>query len=318
MTEPPTRPDATPAGAAARCAIHPDVVAYATCSRCGNYTCERCREAQSTTLCLSCRVRTAAAGPFPYSRDHWSLDGLISLSLSRWKQHWGLFVLLSGAGLCLVYGSMFAFILFSTRAPSVGRGWLALALHQAAPQVVTSVLQLCMELSLFGLSLDVLEGRPASLVAALARLRRLPEALLQLCITYAAFGALLGAFGLAAWKAGASQLWFVGLVALVAAPPTVYVGLGFVFAQISLVADPNATAWSAMRSSWTIVSGRRWAVLGVSVVAGIFACLGLFACGVGFVASLPLGTLLYSALFLALKTETTADRNVFASPQWPL
>ncbi|HEX4351451.1 MAG TPA: hypothetical protein VHZ95_01030, partial [Polyangiales bacterium] len=79
-----------PAGA--RCAHHPEREAERTCVRCGNYMCRECISASSDGICLFCASRLGAgAGPsaaFPYSRDHYTFDGLLNLALSRWKQNW--------------------------------------------------------------------------------------------------------------------------------------------------------------------------------------------------------------------------------------
>jgi uncharacterized membrane protein YhaH (DUF805 family) len=57
----PTRPVTLQAGA--RCASHPEVEAFTTCTRCGDYACVNCIGVGSVGMCDACRSRTNAASP---------------------------------------------------------------------------------------------------------------------------------------------------------------------------------------------------------------------------------------------------------------
>lgn len=300
-----------------RCAVHPSLTAIATCARCGNFACDSCIGEQANGLCLACRARAGQGGAFAYSREHWTLDGLLSLSLTRFKQHWPPLALLCGGGVMVLYGLTVGAALWigtfagASRSSSSDTIWRSVAV-----QVVTHVLQLCFELSSFGLCLDILEGRPASVWAALARARRLPAALLLTLIVYSPMLGFGGGIALLFWTLGKAMYWLAGLALLLGMPVALYVMLGLAFCQISLVADPALRPLGAVRASWAIARGQRWHVLGVGLVAGILSLLGLLACGVGIAATLPLSFLLYAAFYLALRTPSPPDAGVLGSAQW--
>src|SRR5262245_47475452 len=103
MSDEPRLPTPVPEGAL--CAIHPDRPAAQTCVRCGNYMCMECQSGDASGICLTCASRVGAAtAAFPFSREHYSLDGLLNLSLSRWKAQWQWLTLAFGGGLIAIYG----------------------------------------------------------------------------------------------------------------------------------------------------------------------------------------------------------------------
>ncbi|MCP3100951.1 hypothetical protein LZ198_18930 [Myxococcus sp. K15C18031901] len=53
----------------ALCPRHPQRAAEGTCSRCGTFVCEECRQRRSRrTFCVDCSVREAHEGPSPRAR----------------------------------------------------------------------------------------------------------------------------------------------------------------------------------------------------------------------------------------------------------
>jgi uncharacterized membrane protein len=308
MTDAPeTRPAVLAAGA--RCAIHPDLPAETTCQRCGNYMCRTCVGEGGLGLCLACQQRSGT-GLFPFDRDHYSLDGLFSHSVARFKQHWAPLVLATAGFFVLVYGIAFigAFTVgFASQVRPRGAGGPFTPLSVVF-QVVQVLVQLGLQVPLFALCLDVAEGKEPAIGAAFERIRRLPAVLLQVLIIYLVLGlagGMLGALGYIIVKlTGTSDHPPVLLLAvggLSAFIPAVYLFLGAMFGMVELIYNPEISALGALRKSFQLVEGQRWPVLGISLLSGVVALAGVLACCIGIVASMPLSLLLYCSLFLALR-----------------
>ncbi|HKP63612.1 MAG TPA: hypothetical protein VJV78_43050 [Polyangiales bacterium] len=297
----------------ARCAIHPERVAERTCVRCGNYMCSDCGGGRDSGICLTCESRVGpAGGGFPFSRDHYSLDGLLSLAMSRWKANWTLLLVTFGAGMMLIYGLTIAGeVVFMAIASKQGSDAPLLSpLHPVRLGFtgVVSILQLAVQLVLTGLCLDLLRGEQSSVALGLQRLRKLPAAIVQLVLMYAAIAvdfalhyALYMALG--GFEAGLTPVWIVIATWFIGTPLRVYVFLGVVFAQLQLLVEPESDAFSAFAGAWRVASGHRFEVLGIGFVALVILALGVIACCVGTLMSLPIATLVYCGLFLALSNS---------------
>jgi hypothetical protein len=262
-------------------------------------------------LCLACQDRVGALA-FPFNSDNYTVEGLFTHALARWKQHWLPLGLASAALFIVAYGVAFgggiALGSFGTthRTPLGAPSFVVLAAFQG----VQMVLQIALQLPLLGLSLDVVEDKQPTLEAALGRLRRLPSAILQILVFYLAAGIGLGALGGLIFgatrllHASTSQSWIaLGIGGLIVLFPCIYVGLGIVFGLLELLYNPEASALSALRTSFELVSGRRWRVLGISLLAGVIAGAGALACCVGVLATMPLATVLHCTFFLALRNS---------------
>jgi hypothetical protein len=313
MSDEPRMHSPLPPGA--RYAIHPERVAERTCVRCGNYMCNDCGGSGEGGICLTCASRVGpAGGAFPYSRDHYTLDGLLNLALSRWKANWTLLLVTFGAAILLVYGTTFGGeAVFSWLASRQGPDSALLSPLHPVRLVFTlavSVLQLAAQLLLTGVCLDLLRGEQPNTQVALQRLQRMPAAIVQMLVMYGAIAldfalhyALYMALG--GFEAGWTPLWVVIVTWLIGTPLRIYVFLGVVFAQLELLVDPQANAFTAFAGSWRVVSGHRFEVLGIGFVAVLIMWLGVLACCVGVLATLPVGTMVYCALFLALSNRQT-------------
>jgi len=313
MQEPPNPglPAATGGGtsiAGARCAVHPDLVAHAVCARCGNYMCATCSEQGSSKFCADCRARPDASD-FPFSRDHYSLEGLIDFTLKRWKAHW---LTLSLAVLILL-GTIYAIAI----AGGIGAGFMAGFNGRADPQrtlpafsgvsvvmqIVQLFVQLWLQLGLFALLLDVLEGREPKVATLFSRASRIPAAFGQLLLIYAGMFTLVLPFAvLFLVHDRATQLKIGAGLVLLELIPFAYLALGMMFAQIELVYNRDAGPLSAIRTSFALVRGQRIRVLGMAIVFGLIAVAGVVACCVGAIPTMTIAGMLSCALFLALKT----------------
>jgi hypothetical protein len=319
-----------PAGA--RCAHHPEREAVRTCTRCGNYLCAECGSSGSG-VCLQCAARLGAGHGFPFNRDNYTLDGLLNLSLSRWKQHWLVLVLSTLVMFVVVYVPGIALELALPAAkleravtgahPDFSFDWPAkMFLLRSIGQLFMIAAHLALMLMLSGLWLDLLEGKPADASAILARVRALPAQFGALIIIYfaAALCVVLGFF--AFWACGGidnlpQSAWAVITYVVLLLPGLAYALTGVTFVTFELAHDPSTGAIDALRSSWTIAHGKRWQIGGILTVSGFIAGIGALACCVGVLASFPLGMLLSGALYLALKNQARAEVAP-AIAAWPV
>lgn len=308
MSEPPR--SLPPDGA--RCALHPEREADQICARCGNYMCNACL-GSDRRLCSACASRLDWSDVFPFSRERYTIAGLLEFVWGRWKEHWLLLSLCFGGAIGLIYGaSEGGWLLYEEvagPAPS-GTDLVAWFLRPGllALQVAQSVLQVVMFLALNGLCLDLLTRKPPSWQRTFGRMRALPAALAQVFASYAAFALLLaGGVAIALltgvslgspWRAMISVLAYV----LAAAPVVVYVGLGVSLCMIPLALDPRTSALAGIRRSWRAVSHQRLTLIGMTLLVALIMTCGALCC-VGLLISVPISTLLYCALYLALDDE---------------
>lgn len=319
----PDRPASFPAGA--RCATHPEREAQRTCVRCGNYMCAGCISVSGTGMCLPCASRTGTGGTFPFSRDNYTFDGLLNYALARWKKCWLPLALATAAFFFVSYVPVFISSVVPLALREQGESLQAMAgglLIQLVGQIVATVLQVLGQLALFGYVLDILENKPTSFARSFERVRALPSLLLQLLIVYlalAVIAAVGGGLAFAAYKLFSrdASIAVGALYVLALLPLFVYAGLGLAFSMLELVHEPNAGAIPALRTSWALAEGRRWSMAGVLFVSGLIAGIGVVACCVGVLASMPLGALLYGALYLALKAPGRANA-LPVTEAWPV
>jgi hypothetical protein len=295
----------------ARCAAHPELVAYAVCKRCGDFMCGNCSEGGRAPQCRNCRERTGGSS-FPFSRDSYSFDGLLSYSFERFKAQWLNLCLSSLVLLVIVYGVSFAggvaaAMLVGASSADSGRAAVGAVVVQGVMQLVQLVLQMWLQLGLFAITFDALEGRDVRVGTLFSRLGRLPALLVLMILIYfmvALFAVPVAGAYFAVEEA--ARLRTAGIAAAVMVFPMIYVMLGMSFAMLELVYNPKAGPLAALSTSFRLARGKRWATLGVAIFTMIVIMVGALACCVGFVPSMALGTLFYGAFFLALRTPTPA------------
>jgi hypothetical protein len=305
-------PDPQPVAAA--CAVHPDRVALRTCPRCGNYACDLCTEGERQEMCGPCRQRLGLVD-FPFARDRWSFDGLVGYAWHVFKREWQTLVLAAliyaGISLALSFASqmvlMVLVIPFSDDPTVVGG--LTVGFTVLSTLVDTAV-QGWLALGFFSLAFRALSGQPVELKAVFTQHRKVPKLLLQYLAVLVVFGLAAGIpaviiIGLLQWD----QMLVAGLITVaVLAIPFTYVALGLSFMQAELAYDDDVGPLEAIRRSWVIVRGHRlWAFVGGLVYA--FAMfVGLLACCVGLLATMPFAHLVFAGLYLALRNGAEAPQ----------
>jgi hypothetical protein len=304
----------------ARCAVHADAEAFAVCRRCGNYMCRACSRDGTSPQCDSCRARGAAE--FPFSRERWSFSDLISYCGKRFEAEWLTLSLTALIFLALLYGISFALtfgsVLLIAAVPdgvnpdaSAAATVLRVSI-QIAQFLLQIVIQMWLQLGFFSVVLDVAEGRRAEIGRLFSRLDRFPAALLQVLVIYGVllvYAAPIVAAYFLLPGAEETRGYIALAVAALLAIPLIYLGIGCAFGMVELVHDRSASAISALRSSFAIVQGQRFAVLGGAFLVALIVTGGMLACCVGMIPAMAFGTLVYCSLFLALKTPTTAQAS---------
>jgi hypothetical protein len=316
-------PDPQPVAAA--CAVHPDRVALRTCPRCGNYACDLCTEGERHEMCGPCRQRLGLV-EFPFARDRWSFDGLVGYGWHVFKREWQTLVLAAlifvGISLALSFASQMGSMLLTLTLSddSVAAGAVILGFT-----VVSSLLEMAVQgwlaLGFFALAFRALSGQPLELKALFTQHRKVLRLLVQYLVMFAFFGVAAGIptgiiLGLVPMDQWLAAFLITGAVLAV---PVMYVALGLSFMQAELVYDDEAGPLEAIRRSWVIVRGHRlWAFVG-GLVYGLAMFVGLLACCVGMLATMPFAHLVYAALYLALRNgaEVPAVSRQAQGPSLP-
>lgn len=274
--------------------------------------CSACAEGGTAANCPECRERGAFA--FPFTRDNYSLDGLLNHALDRFKQHWTVLV---GATAIVFVGSYAVSMMASIFVPlleTTGSGdelGVAFVVFMVVSQVLQLLAQTWAQLAMIAVSLDALRGGEPQLASLLSCARRIPVALLLMLIAIVTFavygGAVAGAGVLVPDEFVDLKLWIWGGGALLGIVPMAYFWIGLFYAQTVLIDDPSAGPIAALRRSFRIASGKRLSILGTLIVGSLIMGAGALACCVGMLASYPLGMMLWTGLYLALSNKGEAS-----------
>jgi hypothetical protein len=97
----------------------------------------------------------------------------------------------------------------------------------------------------------------------------------------------------------AARPFGIALAALL--PVYIYFITGIAFMQAELAYNDDAGPIDAILYSWRIARGKRWRIMGVGLLAGLIALGSAMLCGIGLLFGAPLATLLFCALYLALR-----------------
>jgi hypothetical protein len=299
----------------ALCAQHGDRTATGTCDRCGNFMCDECSVNRSSPICPACRALTGGSTGFPLSRDNWTFDKLWSYSWEAFKRDW---VMLSVAAL-VVFGSTMMLNMMSSGIQTVlGENKAAAGLTAIVFQVISTLLGGVLQMGLIRMTLDVLHGGKADLAKLGSQVNKVGRYVLQLLLIIVAIGiplgvyfVVLGAIGVGLSGGGGldfEQLGSNGTVIgvlvvgfLIVLVPLMYFTLPLYFVTMELVFNDNASALQAFKNSYVIAKGNRLSILGIGLLTGLIAIVGILACCIGILPAMALGQLLLIGLFLTLR-----------------
>jgi hypothetical protein len=283
--------------------------------------------------------RPAVPG-FALTRDSVTLTDLLSKASSAWSRDlmtWVLAMLLYGLlGFGIPLALSFVWGLVSAFQQGNGDTSATFAAVNVIVRIVMYLVQLVLSavfsLGLWAMAVRGLHGKPMSVGVLFSQLSKIWKYVVQsLAVTV---GGVLIVLPLVV----IIFLMFVGPVDLdtpmneivdnagrpfaiaVAAllPVYIYVVTGIVFMQAELAFNDDAGPIDAVLHSWRIARGRRWRIIGVGLLAGLIALGSAMLCGIGLLFGAPLASLLFGALYLALRdgadvppanTATTLGRH---------
>lgn len=312
---------ALPAGA--RCGRHPDSEAHATCKRCGNFMCRMCSREGSSPTCVTCLERGAAR--FPLTRDGYTLDGLLSYSIDRFKEHWVTLCVATLIFFGVTFGMYFVSNVLTVLITASGEdSFAAMMAAQWTGALIQMVLQIWIQMGLMAICLDVLEGREVDLTRLFSQADKLLGAILVSFIyNLVGIAFFLPVIGVAFYfvlQLGVTMVmdpaemldavsglpWLeLSAGALLLSIPYTYIMLGLTYAVPVMVHRGHGPI-DGIREGWRLARGKRMSMLGILSVAMLIGMAGVVACCVGVVVTVPAATVLFMALYLALENDPRA------------
>ena len=256
---------------------------------------------------------------FSLTRNDYSLSDLLSRASEAWSRDLGAWVLamvlyvLIGVGIPMILGFFSGFIVGLQGSGATWSG-LRMAIEGAA-QIIQLVLGAIFTLGFWAMALRGLHGESARVGALFSQLSKIWKYILQtlalglgliliiapiLLIIFLAFvGPVDRSTPMSEIMESAGMP--LAITTLVAAPVYIYVILGLLFAQMELAFNDDAGPIDAIIYSWRIARGKRWSIFGVAVISTSILLGSLMLCGIGVLFGAPLATLLFGALYLALR-----------------
>ena len=104
----------------------------------------------------------------------------------------------------------------------------------------------------------------------------------------------------------AGRPFAIALAALL--PLYIYFISGIAFMQAELAFNDDAGPIDAVLYSWRIAQGKRWKIIGVGLLAALIVMGSAMLCGIGLLFGAPLASLLFGALYLALRNGADVPR----------
>ena len=267
---------------------------------------------------------------FPLTRDDFTLADLLSRASEAWSRDLGVWVLamvlylVIGVGIPAALGLISGVFEGLGSSGSTGLTGAGLFVDLIA-QLVQLVLGAIFTLGFWAMAIQGLHGERARVGALFSQISKVWKYLLQwFAITLAMLLVVLPVLVIIV-------LAFVGPVDRstpmqeimesagrplaitfgVLAPVYIYAFLGVVFMQAELAFNDDSGPIDAILYSWRIARGKRLRIFGVAVVASLILMGSLMLCGIGLIFGAPLATLLFAALYLALRqgAEVPAPRT---------
>lgn len=263
---------------------------------------------------------------FPLSRSDYNLSDLLSRASEAWSRDLGAWVLamvlylLIGVGIPMMLGFFSGFVLGFEGSDSDWSG--VRMVIEGAAQIIQLVLGAIFTLGFWAMALQGLHGEPARVGALFSQLSKIWKYILQslvlgiglilivapiLLIVFLAFvGPVDRSTPMSEIMESAGMP--LAITALVAAPFYIYVLLGLLFAQAELAFNDDAGPIDAIIYAWRIARGKRWSILGVTLIGALILSGSMMLCGIGVLFGAPFATLLAGALYLALRQGADVPR----------
>lgn len=297
------------------CAIHTSTVAMRTCTRCGNFMCDECSQNRTLEVCPPCRAIVGDGfGAFPFRRDQWTFDGVLSYAWKVFTREWVLlslavlvaYVISFGISMITTGIRMAIFGLNQQSSASMGLGF--------ALQIVHLVVQGGIQLGIVKLCLDAVLGRRLDFVDLFRQFSRLPAYLIQLLllilvigVPLAVTGGIGAGIGFASTKTAEAAIvgGIVGAsVGFLLALPIL---LPSVFAHFELLYDRNIGGLASLKNCFTIASGFRAQIFLFSLLGIPILVAGVLLCCVGLLPAMAFWQLMLGVLYVALRRGSSLE-----------
>lgn len=260
---------------------------------------------------------------FALTRSDVTLTDLLSRASEAWSRDLATWVLamllywLLGFGIPFVLNLAWGF--FSALQGAQGDSGATFAAVNVVAQVLLSAIQLVLSavftLGLWAMAVRSLHGESMSVGVVFSQLSKVWKYILQSLAV--GVGAILIVLPLVVIV----FLMFVGpvdldtpmneimddagkpfaIAMLVLLPVYVYIVTGLAFIQAELAYNDDAGPIEAIFYSWRIAKGKRWRIILVGLLAGLILAVSAMLCGIGLLFGAPFATLLFGALYLALR-----------------
>ncbi len=262
------------------------------------------------------------ATAFALTRQTVTIGDLVSKASAAWQRDVGTWVLGTVLMLLIGFGIPFALglivgvfgALLSGGDPNPAAQALMTGL-QVGVQILQTVIQGVLGMGFTAMAIHALHGKPTPIGALFSQINKAVKYILQvlaiwvpLVAVFAAIGAVVfflsvGSIDLDMPLEDAFEIAKPAFLVffVVSIPIYVYIFLGIVFAQFELAYNDSAGPIEAVVYSWRIARGHRWLLLGVTIISGLIAFGSMLLCGIGFLFGGPLATLIFVALYLALR-----------------
>jgi uncharacterized membrane protein len=290
----------------AHCAVHPEQAASTICARCGNFMCDTCSEGRTQQSCPGCRVLTGV-GSFPFDRESYSLDGVISYAWEHFKREWLMLSLSALVMMVVATGASFATQLLQVGGMAVDPIFgMILAL---VGQFISAVVQLLLSGGLALIVWDVFRNRTIDIARLFSQFQRLGTYTIAVVLTALVGIAAVLPMAIAAFVGmtlASSTSMEVGItvgvvLGLVAAVPAIWLGLPLVLFVFELAVAGESSPVQALKNAFQMAHGQRLSMLLFLLVYAVILVIGFFACCIGIVPATGLGQLLLLGLYLSLR-----------------
>lgn len=256
---------------------------------------------------------------FPLTRDDFTLADLLSRASEAWSRDLGAWVLamilyvVIGFGIPAALG-FFGSILGSFEDGGATMQWVS-GFFDVVSQVIQLVLSAIFTLGFWAMALRGLQRDRARVGALFSQLSKIWKYIVQLLVLGVGavlviapvliiiFLAFVGPVDLSTPMSEITErAWRPAAVAFgILTPVYVYVVAGLAFIHPELAYNDDAGPIEAIAYSWTMARGKRWSIIGVGLIGLLITVGSAMLCGIGLLFGAPFVTLIYAALYLALR-----------------
>jgi hypothetical protein len=253
------------------------------------------------------------------SRDDFTLADLLSRASEAWSRDLGAWVLamilygVIGFGIPAALGFLGG-ILGSFDDGGAAMQWVS-GFFDVVSQVIQLVLSAIFTLGFWAMALRGLRRGRAHVGALFSQLSKIWKYVVQLLVLgvgtvlviapvlVIVFVAFVGPVDLSTPMSEITErAWQPAAIAFgILTPVYVYVLAGLAFIHPELAYNDDAGPIEAIVYSWRLARGKRWSIIGVGLIGLLITLGSAMLCGIGLLFGAPFVTLIYAALYLALR-----------------